>query len=176
MLNDLFWSLNFPQAAILKCDVVALQCQTPTRSLLLFLSRVENGHYNAHTSHFKMTALRKVNDQKKSLGLIYIPRIIKFESSADVDTSWGKLLFEININGSRGSLSPTVMIIYNLGTRHLKQFSLNGQCLKLCEVRRINSAKLLHKIPHSQNTKRKKAKHKVLTDWWQHHFRSFPPG
>ena len=47
---DHFHSLNFPRAAILKSDVFGLQCQTPTRSLLSFLSRVETGTAN-HTRY-----------------------------------------------------------------------------------------------------------------------------
>ena len=49
-------------------------------------------NYNARTSHFKMAARNKIKDQNKSLG-----REFYQIWAADVDTSWGKLLFEINI-------------------------------------------------------------------------------
>ena len=68
--SNLFWSLNFPRAAILKCDVDALRCQTPTRSLQLFLSRVETGTTTQlrHISRWRPAG----NSVTKSLNLKYI--------------------------------------------------------------------------------------------------------
>ena len=66
MPSDLFWSLNFLRAAILKCDVCALQCQTPTRSLLLFLSRVETGTTRQTQQISRWRPAGSFNDQNKS--------------------------------------------------------------------------------------------------------------
>ena len=73
--------MNFLRGAILKYDVVALQCQNPLVHCYCYLSRVETGttKCNAHTSHFKMAARRKFSDQNKSLRVNYTQRIIKFE-------------------------------------------------------------------------------------------------
>ena len=64
-----------------------------------FFIRSRAWHYNAHTLHFKMAARKNFNDQNKLLGVNYIQRIIKFEAKSDVDPSWGKVLFEIDIIG-----------------------------------------------------------------------------
>ena len=61
----------------------------------LYRNKNEWGSGTATTSHFKMAAHRKFNDQNQSLGVNFIHRIIKF----DLDTSQRKLLFEINIVG-----------------------------------------------------------------------------
>ena len=66
--SDLFSSFNFLRAAILKCDIIALQCQPPTYSLLLFLSGVETGT-KTHTSHFKMVNCR--NSMVKTNRLVW---------------------------------------------------------------------------------------------------------
>ena len=80
------WFVLFTEipAVVLKCDVVALQFKTTTRSLLLLLlSRVirRDWNYNECTSHFKMAACSKINGQNKSLIYRelsnYIQRIIK---------------------------------------------------------------------------------------------------
>ena len=52
-----------------------------------------------NTSHFKMAARRKINDQNKSLSMKY-NYIENYQIwASDIDTSWEKLLFEINIVG-----------------------------------------------------------------------------
>ena len=67
-----------------------------------------------NTPHFKMAALRKLNDQNESLNIenyqIWAP---------DVDTCWGKLLFEINIvEQTRFLLRVMFVCFVSRKTRH----------------------------------------------------------
>ena len=98
MLSDLFWSLNFLEATILKCDVVALQCQTPTHSLLLFLSRVETGS-TTQTHVIFQDGGSQESQWSKQIAWRELYTENDQNWAADVDTSWGKLLFEIDIVG-----------------------------------------------------------------------------
>ena len=64
----------------MKYNVAVLYCQAPIHSLLnCFFQEFIDWIYNAHTSHFKMVACRKINNQNKSLGMNYIQIIIEFE-------------------------------------------------------------------------------------------------
>ena len=95
--SDLFWSLSFLWAAILKCDAVALQCKIPTRSLLLFLWRVETGTA-AHTRPFQDGGLQEMQWSKQIAWCELYTENYQIWA-ADIDTRGGKLLFEIDIVG-----------------------------------------------------------------------------
>ena len=51
----------------------------PHSFIAIVFIKSRDWHCNSHTSHFKMSACRKFNDQNKSLGRSYIHKIIKFE-------------------------------------------------------------------------------------------------
>ena len=55
----LILSIEFPAAAILKCDVVALQCKTPLAFIAIVFIKSRDWHYSAHTSYFKMAVRRE---------------------------------------------------------------------------------------------------------------------
>ena len=96
---------------------MALQCQTHSFTDIVSI-KSSDWHYNAQTSHFQMPAPGKFSDQNKSLGVNLYRELSSLRSwrscetrppatqadnyqilAADVDISWGKLLFEIDIIG-----------------------------------------------------------------------------
>ena len=79
VLSDLFWTLNFLHATVLKCDVFALQCQSSLLIETIAMIEWSSGTATQPRYISRWRPARKSLVKKKMLGVNYIHRVIKFE-------------------------------------------------------------------------------------------------
>ena len=70
--ENMLWKQNFSISSVFQMFRSCVAVPEPHSFIAIIFIKSRDWHYNAYTSHFKMVACRKFNDQNKTLGVNYI--------------------------------------------------------------------------------------------------------